>query len=113
MASLEQTKRGGRNGYANAVLTVTAVALVAVALRLSGGAPANAQAGQRSGSNDTQEAMGMPNAFAQRQRMIGVLEGMDQRLRSLEAKLGGGAPLDVRVINVEEISAASTRPERE
>lgn len=101
MASLEQGKRGGSNGYANAVLTVTAVALVAVALQLSGGAAAHAQAVRR--SNETGDPLGVPNAFAQRQQLIQIMQSVDQRLRSLETRMGGSAPLDVRVVNAAEM----------
>lgn len=111
MAALEQVKRGGTNGYANAVLTVTAVALVAVALQLGGGSPSHAQAAQRGETNN--DPLGVPNALAQRQRMIAVLEGIDQRLRSLESKFGGATPLDVRVVNADEISTATVDTERE
>lgn len=112
MACADQGKRGSANGYANAVLTVTAVALVAVSLQLSGGAPAHAQSSRR-GASDTGDPLGIPNAFAQRQQMIQALQSMDQRMRALEARLGAGAALDVRVVNIEEITTATVDPNHE
>ncbi|HBS29180.1 MAG TPA: hypothetical protein DEB06_06945 [Phycisphaerales bacterium] len=86
------------------MLTVTAVALVAIALQLGGAAPPSAQAAQRASSSENQEAMGVPNAFAQRQRMIASLELIEQRLRAIESRFGANSPVDVRVVNADEIA---------
>lgn len=89
-----------RNGtYLNVILTVNAVLLAALVwVQVTGPAapqPATAVAG-------TTMVQGIPNAGAQRERMVRAIQSLEESVNGVSKTLAGGK-LAVRVENLDEI----------
>lgn len=87
--------------FLNVILTVNAVALSAIAWTQLAGAPLS-----NSAQAQTPPEQGIPNAGAQRQRMIQELQGLRESVDSMKKQLDGGK-MKVIIANIDELKAAN------
>lgn len=97
-----------RARYLNVILTVNAALLSVIAwTQLAGGAPWSGSAMAQSPG----EPQGIPNAGAQRQRMVQELQGLRESVDGMKKQLESGK-MKVIIANVDELKAANAGNEK-
>ena len=103
----QPTNNSRQTRYLNVILTVNAVVLSAIAWTQLAGAPLSSSAM----AQNPPDQQGIPNAGAQRQRMIQELQGLRESIDGMKKQIDSGK-LKVVIANIDELKAANASADK-